>query len=49
LAQRLYSAGVLATLIEVQGTEHTLATPGQRPSPDKLTTTVIDFLTTSLR
>jgi acetyl esterase/lipase len=49
LAQRLYTAGVPATLIEVQGTEHTLATPGQRPSPDKLTTTVIDFLTTSLR
>jgi len=48
LAQRLHSAGVPATLIEVQGTEHTLATPGQRPSPDELTAAVIDFLTTTL-
>lgn len=48
LAQRLHSAGVPATLIEVQGTEHTLATPDQRPSPDELTATVIDFLTTTL-
>jgi acetyl esterase/lipase len=49
LAQRLHSAGVPATLIEVQGTEHTLATPGQRPSADELTATVIEFLTTTLR
>jgi acetyl esterase/lipase len=49
LAQRLHSAGVPATLIEVQGAEHTLVTPGQRPSADELTATIIDFLTTTLR
>lgn len=49
LAQRLHAAGVPTTLIEVQGTEHTLATPGQRPSPDELAATVINFLTTTLR
>lgn len=49
LAQRLHAAGVPTTLIEVQGTGHTLATPGQRPSPDEITATVIDFLTTTLR
>jgi hypothetical protein len=40
---------VPTTLIEVQGTGHTLATTGQRPSPDELTATVIHFLTTALR
>jgi acetyl esterase/lipase len=49
LAQRLRSAGVPTTLIEVQGTEHTLDTPGQRPSPDELTATVIDFFVAMLR
>jgi acetyl esterase/lipase len=49
LAHRLHTAGVPATLIEVQGAGHTLATPGQRPSPDEITATVIDFLTTTLR
>jgi acetyl esterase/lipase len=49
LAQHLHAAGVPTTLIEVHGTEHTLDTPGQRPSPDELTATVIDFLTTALR
>jgi len=49
LTQDLHSAGVPATLIEVQGTEHTLDTPGQRPSPDELTATVIDFFTAALR
>jgi acetyl esterase/lipase len=49
LAQRLHAAGVPTTLIEVQGTGHTLATPGQRPSPDELTATVIHFFTTALR
>lgn len=48
LAQRLYTAGVPTTLIEVEGAEHTLDAPGQRPSPDELTATVIDFLTTKL-
>jgi acetyl esterase/lipase len=49
LTQRLHSAGVPASLIEVQGTGHTLDTPNQRPSPDKLTATVIDFFTAALR
>jgi acetyl esterase/lipase len=49
LAQHLHSAGVPATLIEVQGTEHTLNTAGQRPSPDELTAVVIDFFATALR
>lgn len=49
LAQRLQAAGVPTTFIEVEGAEHGLTTPGQRPSPDQLTATVIDFLTTTLR
>ena len=49
LARRLHAAGVPATLIEVKGAEHGLTTPGQQPSPDELTATVIDFLTTTLR
>ena len=48
-AQRLQTAGVPTTLIDVQGTGHILDTPGQRQSPDELTTTIIDFLTTTLR
>ena len=49
LARRLDAAGVPATLIEVEDAEHDLTTPGQRPSPEELTATVIDFLTTTLR
>jgi acetyl esterase/lipase len=49
LAQRLHSAGVPTTLIEVEGAEHSLTTPGQRPSPAELTATVIDFLSATLR
>jgi acetyl esterase/lipase len=49
LAQRLHGAGVRATLLEVQGTEHTLDTPGQRPSPDELTAAASDFFTAALR
>ena len=49
LARRLHAAGVPAALIEVEGAEHGLTTPGQRPSPDKLTATVTEFLTTTLR
>jgi acetyl esterase/lipase len=49
LAQRLHTAGVPTTLIEVEGAEHSLTTPGQRPSPAELTATVIDFLTATLR
>jgi len=49
LAQRLHAAGVSATLIEVEGAEHDLTTKGQQPSPEELTATVTDFLTTTLR
>jgi dipeptidyl aminopeptidase/acylaminoacyl peptidase len=49
LAQRLHAAGVSTTLIEVEGAEHDLTTPGQQPSPEELTATVTDFLTTTLR
>jgi acetyl esterase/lipase len=49
LARRLHTAGVPATFIEVEGAEHGLTTPGQRPSPEELTVTVTDFLTTTLR
>ncbi|MEJ2555926.1 MAG: alpha/beta hydrolase [Anaerolineae bacterium] len=49
LAQRLSTAGVPVTLIEVQGTEHSLDTPGERPSPDELTATVIDFFVAMLK
>src|SRR5215203_1471784 len=48
LAQRLHAAGVSTTLIEVEGAEHGLTTPGQQPSPGELTATIIDFLTTTL-
>ncbi len=49
LAQRLRTAGVPTTLIEVQGTGHSLDTPGERPSPDELTTTIIDFFVATLK
>jgi acetyl esterase/lipase len=49
LAQRLRTTGVPTTLIEVQGTGHSLDTPGERPSPDELTTTVIDFFVATLK
>jgi acetyl esterase/lipase len=48
-ARRLHAAGVPTTLIEVEDAEHGLTTPGQQPSPDELTATVIHFLTTTLR
>jgi acetyl esterase/lipase len=49
LAQRLRDAGVSTTLIEVQGTGHTLDTPGEQPSASKLTSTVIDFFVARLK
>jgi acetyl esterase/lipase len=49
LAQQLTSAGIPNTLIEVEGAEHGLNTPGQRPSPDELTPRVIDFFATRLK
>lgn len=48
LAQRLQAAGVPAALIEVQGAEHSLTTPGQRPSPDELTAVIVDFFAATL-
>lgn len=49
LARHLHTAGVPTTLIEVEGAEHGLTTSGQQPSPEELTATVVDFLTTTLR
>ena len=49
LAGRLDAAGVPVTLIEVEGAEHDLTTPGQRPSPEELTARLTGFLTTTLR
>jgi len=40
---------VSTTFIEVEGAEHDLTTKGQQPSPEELTATVTDFLTTTLR
>ena len=37
------------TLIEVQGTGHTLDTPGERPSAEELTAKVVDFFTETLK
>ncbi|MFL6140728.1 MAG: alpha/beta hydrolase fold domain-containing protein [Labedaea sp.] len=45
LAGRLRSANVPTTFVKVRGAGHSLATPGQTPSPQQLTTTVADFLT----
>jgi acetyl esterase/lipase len=49
LAQRLHTAGVPATLIQVQGTGHSLDTPGERPSAKELIATVIDFFVARLK
>jgi len=49
LAQRLQEAGVPVTLIKVQGAEHDLTTPGQDPSPEKLTGLVVDFFVKNLK
>jgi acetyl esterase/lipase len=48
LAGRLRAAGVTVTMIEVHGTGHTLDTPGEQPSPDRLADTVADFFTRTL-
>jgi acetyl esterase/lipase len=48
LVQQLNAAGVPVTLVEVQGAAHSLTTPGQRPSPEQLTNTVMDFFTSTL-
>lgn len=49
LAQGLQVAAVPTSLIDVQGTGHTLDTPDQQPSPETLTATVVDFFTTNLQ
>lgn len=48
LARRLEAADVPTTLIEVQGAEHGLDTPSQRPNPEKLTSIIVDFFSTNL-
>jgi acetyl esterase/lipase len=48
-ARRLRAAGVQTTLIEVNGTGHTLDTPGQQPSPEQLADTVTDFFASTMR
>jgi len=48
-AQRLQSAAVPVTLVEVQGAGHSLSTPGERPSADELTARVVDFFTATLQ
>jgi acetyl esterase/lipase len=45
LADRLHAANVPTTFIQVSGAAHSLATPGQTPTPQQLTTTIVDFLT----
>jgi acetyl esterase/lipase len=49
LAQRLQTADVPTTLVEVAGAEHSLTTPGQQPSPDELTATVVNFFVATLQ
>lgn len=48
LAAKLHAAGVPNTLVMVQGAGHSLVTPGQHPSPETLTATVTNFLTSTL-
>lgn len=48
LASRLQAAGVPATLVMVQHTGHSMATPGQRPSPAEITAMVADFFGATL-
>ncbi|SCF00262.1 Acetyl esterase/lipase [Micromonospora viridifaciens] len=48
-AERLRTAGVSAEFVEVAGTGHTLATPGQHPSTQEVTDMVVDFFMATLR
>ncbi len=43
LAQRLQAVGVPATLVMVQGTGHSMNTPGQQPSPAAVQALCVDF------
>jgi acetyl esterase/lipase len=47
-AQQLGAAGVPVRLVLVQGAQHALDTPSQRPTPAQLTEMVADFFTRSL-
>jgi acetyl esterase/lipase len=49
LMQSLQKAGVAVMLIKVEGAEHDLTTPGQSPSPEELTATVVDFFVKNLK
>ncbi|HEX6675443.1 MAG TPA: alpha/beta hydrolase [Actinomycetes bacterium] len=48
LARRLEAAGVPVRLVLVQGADHGLNDPSQRPTPGQLTETVADFFDRSL-
>jgi acetyl esterase/lipase len=48
LARRLEAAGVPVTLVLVQGADHGLDDPSQRPTPGQLTELVADFFARSL-
>jgi acetyl esterase/lipase len=48
LADRLRAAGVLVTLVLVQHTGHSVATPGQQPGPEEVTAMVADFFSSTL-
>ena len=46
--QALKAAGVSAELVEVAGAGHTLNAPGEQPSANELTASVVDFFSVSL-
>ncbi|MCW3820470.1 alpha/beta hydrolase [Micromonospora sp. DR5-3] len=48
-AERLRAAGVSTEFVEVAGTGHTLASPGQQPSTQEVTDMVADFFMTVQR
>jgi acetyl esterase/lipase len=48
LARRLEAAGVPATLVMVQHTGHSMATPGQQPTSEEVVTLVEDFFSRTL-
>ncbi|MBO0812836.1 MAG: prolyl oligopeptidase family serine peptidase, partial [Microlunatus sp.] len=47
-ARRLRAAGVPATLVLVSGTGHSMATPGQQPTPEQVTDRVLEFFRRTL-
>lgn len=48
LAKQLRMAGVPVSMITLNGTGHSAASTGQKPSPDTVTAVVVDFLTRRL-